>query len=79
MMGRNVGVFGFHLGYLEGRRPEVKSAFDQILALGSEGRIRPVVDRIFPLSASGAGAAHDRIHRRANIGKILLSTEGPGE
>ncbi len=75
LMGRNVGVFGFHLGYLESRRAEVAAAFDQILALTASGRLRPVIDRVFPLTAGGAVAAHERIHQRSNIGKVILSTE----
>ena len=79
LIGRNAGVFGFHLGYLEGRQAEVNSAFDQILALTSAGRLHPVIDRVFPLTAAGAMAAHNRLHERANIGKVLLSTAGKAE
>ena len=37
-----------------------------------EGRIRPVIDSVLPLS--DVAAAHDRIERRAACGKIILKT-----
>ncbi len=73
LMERNLGVFGFHLGLLDGRQAEIRSAFEQILALVAAGRIRPVIDRIFPLTAQGAAAAHRYLHERKNLGKVLLS------
>lgn len=38
------------------------------------GRIRPVIDRVFPLEA--AGQAHERMEKGAHIGKILLKVGG---
>lgn len=70
---RNLGVFGFHLGLLDGRSGEVRSAFEQILALTAGRRITPIVDRVFPLTAEGAALAHRYLHERRNFGKVLLS------
>lgn len=70
---RNVGIFGFHLALLEERRIEVAAAFDEILSLVSEKRIEPKLAKTFPLSASGAAAAHEFIHQRRNLGKVVLA------
>jgi len=43
----------------------------EVWPLISSGRIRPVVDRVFPLAE--AGAAHKRMAESAHIGKILLA------
>ncbi|GAB4245623.1 MAG: medium chain dehydrogenase/reductase family protein [Acidobacteriota bacterium] len=70
---RNIGVFGFHLGLLESRKEEVRSAFEQILALTAARRVAPAIDRVFPLTAQGAAEAHRYLHERRNFGKVLLS------
>lgn len=45
-----------------------------IWPLIASGRIKPVIDRVFPLA--DAGKAHDRMEKGAHIGKILLSVGG---
>jgi NADPH2:quinone reductase len=44
----------------------------EVWPLIQAGRIRPVIDRAFPLAA--AQAAHDRMSKSEHIGKIMLST-----
>ena len=73
MIGRNTGVFGFHLALLEGKHHLVAEAFEEILGMVLDGRLRPIIAESFPLSASGAAAAHRFIHERRNIGKVLLA------
>ena len=44
--------------------------YSEVWPLIEAGRIKPVVDRVFPLSE--AGAAHARIAKSQHIGKLLL-------
>jgi NADPH:quinone reductase-like Zn-dependent oxidoreductase len=74
LIGRNVGVFGFHLAHLERRQELVAEAFAEILNLVVKGEIRPIIAHTFPLSGEGAAAAHRYMHERRNIGKVLLVT-----
>jgi NADPH:quinone reductase-like Zn-dependent oxidoreductase len=54
------------LGSTMGTREDFEGAYDLIAA----GRVRPVVDRVFPLAE--AGAAHERLEAGEQLGKILL-------
>lgn len=72
MIGRNVGVFGFHLALLEEKRALVPDAFREILAGVVEGDLAPRIAETFPLDADGAARAHRYLHERRNIGKVLL-------
>ena len=36
------------------------------------GELRAVVDRTFPLTRAGAVEAHQYIHERRNLGKVVL-------
>jgi zinc-binding alcohol dehydrogenase/oxidoreductase len=45
--------------------------FAEMLAAVNNGRIRPVVDSIFPLAE--AGAAHHRLEQHEQFGKITLT------
>lgn len=44
---------------------------DALLGYARAGRIRPRVDRAFPLEEGAA--AHRYIHERRNIGKVVLT------
>jgi NADPH:quinone reductase-like Zn-dependent oxidoreductase len=72
---QNRGVFGFHLGLLEGREQIVQRAFQEIMRLFLERRLEAVIAKEFPLSGSGAAAAHTYLHERKNIGKVILCNE----
>jgi NADPH:quinone reductase-like Zn-dependent oxidoreductase len=50
-----------------------RAAFDGALALLNEGKINPVVDRIFP--AQEIASAHDYLESGAQFGKVVLSYE----
>jgi NADPH2:quinone reductase len=79
MIGRNVGVWGFHLGRLRGKEDRITSALQEIFARLAAGRIEPTIAATFPLTAAGAARAHRFIHERRNIGKVVLVAEGASE
>ncbi|MBV9451732.1 MAG: zinc-binding dehydrogenase [Streptosporangiaceae bacterium] len=51
-------------------RVRLREELEAILALWEQGMIKPRIDTSFPFTE--AAAAHRRILRRQNIGKILL-------
>ena len=73
LMGRNISVIGVHLGRLHSRGALLRSELDEIFHMYSAGTIKPVIGKKFPL-AEGA-AAHQYIHDRKNIGKVILSVK----
>jgi len=72
LMNDNRTVAGVNVGHLWSEESLLRPQIEQLLRYASEGRIRPRVDRTFPL-AEGA-AAHQYIHERRNIGKVVLTT-----
>lgn len=77
MIGRNTGVFGFHLAHLHGKHRVVAEAFAEIVRRAQTGELKPIIARTFPMSADGAAAAHRYLHERRNIGKVLLVESRP--
>jgi len=71
LMNENRTVAGVNLGHLWNDERIVRPQIEALLALAREGRIRPRVDRAFPL-AQGADA-HRYIHERRNIGKVVFT------
>jgi NADPH2:quinone reductase len=71
LVGRNVGVQGFYLGRLMGRRPDVvQEAIGEIVGLWEQGAVRPVVGATYPLAE--AAEAHRLIEERRHVGKVVL-------
>ena len=71
LVGRNIGVHGFYLGRLIGRRPElVEQAARDVLRLWEGGVVRPIVGAEFRLEQ--AGDAHRLIEERKSTGKVVL-------
>ncbi|UCH11502.1 MAG: zinc-binding dehydrogenase [Fidelibacterota bacterium] len=70
MMSANRGIYGFHLGHLWHHLEPVEAALEQLLAWLGEGKINPIIDRIFPYYK--AAQAHAYIQDRKNFGKVLL-------
>ena len=70
LMPDNRGVAGVNLGHLWNEQELLGDELDALLALFREGKIRPHVDRVFPLSQ--AADAHRYIQERKNVGKVLL-------
>ena len=55
---------------LWGEVPRIRGWMDRLLALWSEGVVRPHVDKVFPFR--DAAAAHHYVQDRRNVGKVLL-------
>lgn len=72
LMMENKAVFGVHLGRLNTPAAQAVLAEElgQLFRLYSQGKIRPLVGKTFPLEQ--AAEAHRFIHRRENVGKVLL-------
>ncbi|MCX5573983.1 zinc-binding dehydrogenase [Enterobacter sp. E-TC7] len=51
-------------------RPEVRASVDEILQAIAAGRIRVVIDRIFPLA--DAAAAHEYAETAKPLGRIVM-------
>jgi NADPH:quinone reductase-like Zn-dependent oxidoreductase len=73
LMNENKGVFGANLGHLWNKADELKKMLDEIGMLIREGKMDPVVDKVFPFSQ--AAQAHHYIQSRKNFGKVLLKPE----
>jgi NADPH:quinone reductase-like Zn-dependent oxidoreductase len=74
MMSDNRGIYGFHLGRLWHNLEPVQAALEQLLVWLKDGKISPVIDRIFPYHE--AAQAHTYIQDRKNFGKVLLDFRG---
>lgn len=70
LMNQNRSVAGVNIGHLWDREDILRPQVDALLGLARAGRIRPRVDRVFPLEAGAE--AHRYIHERRNIGKVVL-------
>lgn len=68
----NLSVSGVHLLHLSSKEAKLRRAFDAMLPQFAAGLLRPVIDETFPLDARGAAQAHRRLHRRENLGKVVL-------
>ena len=72
MMGANRAVIGVHLGrYRDVAR--LQQAQAELFGWLESGEIAPHIDSIFP--GAEAAKAHQYIHDRKNIGKVLLNFE----
>ena len=69
----NIGLLGVHLLHLGAREPLLRPALESILSDVEAGELRPIVDRTFPLTREGAVEAHDYLHARKNLGKVVLT------
>jgi NADPH:quinone reductase-like Zn-dependent oxidoreductase len=68
----SIGVLGVHLLHLLGKEEILRTAVKEIFQAVAAGEIHGVVDREFPLDRAGAVAAHQYIHERRNLGKVML-------
>jgi len=73
----NVGVFGIHLLHLRQKEALLRPALAEIYDAVAAGQLRPIVDRTFSLDREGAAAAHQYLHDRKAIGKVVLVTTAP--
>jgi NADPH:quinone reductase-like Zn-dependent oxidoreductase len=70
LMDDNKGVLGVNVGHLWHKPHLVRGWADQILTWYGEGKLTPQIDRTF--SFAQAAAAHQYLHDRQAIGKVLL-------
>jgi NADPH:quinone reductase-like Zn-dependent oxidoreductase len=70
LLSKNVSVIGVNLTGLQARPALLRSEMSDIFQLYTAGKIKPVVGKRFPLQE--AAAAHQFIHDRKSIGKVVL-------
>lgn len=68
----NAGLFGVHLLHLQSREGLLAAALPVIFARIAAGDLQPVLDRTFTFDRNGAVQAHQYLHGRANLGKVVL-------
>jgi NADPH:quinone reductase-like Zn-dependent oxidoreductase len=71
LMKENVAVIGVSLGNLQSRGTLLQREIEELFRLYADGKIKPVIGKTFPLAQ--AGAAHQYIQDRKNIGKVILT------
>ena len=71
LMAKNAAVIGVNLGGVRSRGALLRSELSEIFRMYAEGKIKPVIGKTFPLEEGAA--AHQYIHDRKNIGKVILS------
>jgi NADPH:quinone reductase-like Zn-dependent oxidoreductase len=73
LMARNISVIGMNLGRMGARSGMLRGELDEIFRMYGDGKVRPMIGKSFPLTE--AAAAHQYIHDRKNIGKVILSVK----
>jgi NADPH:quinone reductase-like Zn-dependent oxidoreductase len=71
LMDDNRGVLGLNLGRLWDEVPRLAPAMTGLLDDCAAGRLKPVIDRSFPLEH--AADAHRLLQARGNLGKVMLT------
>jgi synaptic vesicle membrane protein VAT-1 len=71
LMNHNRTVSGVNIGHLWGETALLREELQAVLALWAAGSIKPCIDAVY--SFTEAAAAHRRILRRQNVGKVLLT------
>jgi synaptic vesicle membrane protein VAT-1 len=70
----NKGVLGMDMAKMWDESAQLKRGLSTLLALWNDGVLRPLVHERVPFSESFR--AHEILHRRENIGKVLLIPDG---
>lgn len=70
LFGKNVSVIGVNLSGLQSRPALMRSQMADLFQMYAAGKIKPIVGKKFPLT--DVAAAHQFIHDRKNIGKVVL-------
>ena len=73
LMSDNISVIGVNLTKLQARPALLHPEIEELFRLYGAGKIKPVVSKTFPLAQ--AAAAHQYIHDRKNIGKVILTVK----
>jgi NADPH:quinone reductase-like Zn-dependent oxidoreductase len=63
LFGKNITVFGVRMA--------PRHALDAVFELFKTGRLKPVLDRVFPLAEAAQAQAH--LQENKNFGKIVLT------
>ena len=71
LMNQNRTVIGLNLAHLWGEERQLSGIMTDLLREFEAGRMRPIVAKTFPLEQ--AADAHRFLHRRQNIGKVVLT------
>lgn len=71
LMKENAAIIGVNLGRLEARAALLRGELDEIFRMYTAGKIKPAIGKTFKLAE--AAAAHEYIHERKNIGKVILA------
>ena len=64
-------MIGVNLSRMQSRGALLRGEMDEIFRMYAPGKIKPVIGKTFPLAE--AAAAHQYIHDRKNIGKVILA------
>jgi synaptic vesicle membrane protein VAT-1 len=73
LMGKNVAVMGVNIGRMPARGPYMQNVMNEIFRIYAAGTIKPIIAKSFPLGQ--AAEAHQFIHDRKNIGKVILTVK----
>jgi NADPH:quinone reductase-like Zn-dependent oxidoreductase len=71
LMQKNLAVIGVSMGAVIERGTIVRDELDELFKMHGEGKLKPVIAKTFPLEQ--AAEAHQYIHDRKNIGKVILA------
>jgi NADPH:quinone reductase-like Zn-dependent oxidoreductase len=73
LMSESIAVIGVSLSKLLSRGPLIHREIEEVFRLYAAGKVKPVIGKTFPLAQ--AAAAHQYIHDRKNIGKVILTVK----
>ena len=69
---KGIAVSGFTLGlWIDARLPAVTAAAERVLRFAEDGRIAPVIGRVFP--ADEVADAHRLFESRATVGRVVVT------
>ncbi len=71
LINRNLGIFGVNMGHLWDEGERVGGWLAAVLAKWESGAVRPHVHAVLPFAE--AAEAHRILHRRENIGKVVIT------
>lgn len=77
MLSDSKSFIGINLKRLGPSRPRLLArALREVFEMVREGRIRPRLDSVYPFE--GCAMAHERLHGRQSIGKVVVTVSGEG-
>jgi NADPH2:quinone reductase len=74
LMGRSRSVVGFWLAHCLGRPGMYREPLAELLAMTAQGRLKPQVGGVYPLS--DVARAHQDLRSRRTVGKLVLDVTG---